>query len=341
MRAHLAPRRRRLPAGCLLLLLCGIAALGQDEPFRFRVDVELVTLDVGVSDAGGRPVSDLKRDDFQIYEDGQLREIRSFSSVETPYNVLSLLDCTSSVQESWPVLIKAYSSFVNTLRPQDRVSMAYFGSTTHSLLDWTPRNAGMTVTLRLDPSICHTTDVYSALDWSLTRFKNVTGRKGVVVFTDGIQTVGVRRKNSDIGGIAIQRIVDSREDAAFQNILRRISRSEVVFYFIAVNTDLNPTPVDTRLGPSTEYTALAIYNLQQVRSRMQQIAEASGGRVAFPKKSSDVEPIYRQIASTLGMSYSLSYTPQRAGSGRYHRIEVRVRGPGLSVRQSREGYMEP
>jgi VWFA-related protein len=282
---------RKYVTRCLILFLCDLAALGQDEPFRVRVDVELVTLDVGVSDAAGRPVSDLKRGDFQIFEDGQLREIQSFSSVETPYNVLSLLDCTSSVQESWPVLTKAYSSFVNTLRPQDRVALAYFGSTPHTLLDWAPRNAGMTVTLGLDSSICHTTDVYGALDWSLTKFKGVNGRKGVVVFTDGIQTVGTRRQKAEIGGIEVQRIEDSREDNAFKNILRRISRSDVVFYFIAVNTDLNPTPVDAHLGPSTEYTPLAIYNLQQVRSRMQQIAAASGGRVAFPKKPSDVGPI--------------------------------------------------
>jgi VWFA-related protein len=313
----------------------------QDEPFRLRVDVDVVTVDVGVFDANGRPVATLTRDDFQVYEDGELREIKSFDSVDTPYNVLSLLDCTVSVRDAWPILTQAFSTFVNRMRPQDRVAMAYFGSTTKTVMDWTPRNAGVTTTLYMDESICHVTDLYSALDWALARTRNLNGRKGVILFTDGVQTVGIQRKKTDIGGKEIRRIEDSRDDPGFQNILKKIRQRDVGFYFIAVNTDMNPTTVDVRLAPSTEYTPLAIYNLQQIRSRMQQIAEASGGHVAFPKKPSDVIPLYERIASELGTSYSLSYTPRRAGTGKYHRIEVRLRREGASVRQSREGYAEP
>jgi VWFA-related protein len=174
----------------------------------------------------------------------------------------------------------------------------------------------------------------------LTKLGSQNGRKGVVVFTDGVQTVGIQRKKTDVGGFQIQRIEDSRDDAGFQNVLKKIRNRDVVFYFIAVNTDLNPTQVDVRLSPSTEYTPLAIYNLQQVRSRMQQIAEVSGGRVAFPGKPSDVVPLYERISRELGTSFSLSYTPQPKATGKYHRIEVKVRGEGMLVRQSRDGYNE-
>jgi Ca-activated chloride channel homolog len=325
-----------------LLPLFSFAIFAQDSAFQLRVNVDLVTLDVGVSGPEGKALTDLKREEFEILEDGQPREIKAFASIETPYNVVSLLDCTSSVRNAWPMLTQAYTTFLKNLRDQDRVSLAYFGSTANVLLDWTSRNAGMSAKAsQMEARVCGTTNVYGALEWSLTKLERVNGRKGVVVFTDGIHTVGQEWKRAAVGGMDVVRVGNSRDDKPFQAILQKVRQSDVVFYFIAVNTDLNPTNLDTQLNRSTEYSPLALYNLQQFRLRMQQVAEASGGRVAFPRKASDVIPLYERIASELGSSYSLSYTPVRTTPGTYHGIQVRVRGQGLSVRQSREGYTEP
>ena len=72
---------------------------------------------------------------------------------------------------------------------------------------------------------------------------------------------------------------------------------------------------------------------------MEQIAQVSGGRIVFPQKYSDAGDLFSQIVRDLGTTYSVSFTPSINPDGNFHRIEVRVRGDGIKVRQSREGYV--
>ena len=107
---------------------------------------------------------------------------------------------------------------------------------------------------------------------------------------------------------------------------------------MAISTDLNPAAADDILHQTTYYSPLVLYNMQQVRTRIEQFAEASGGRVVYPQKHSEYIPLFEQIGRELGSSYSLGYTPPVANPGDVRRIEVRTRREGLRVRQSRQAY---
>src|SRR5262252_4026526 len=115
--------------GLLLTLMTAVGALAlpAQEPFKFEVDVSLVTVDVVVSDSAGRPVTTLTKDDFEVYEDGKLQEIRSFEPVDSPYGVLLLFDCSTSTQPLWPFLVDSMNAFTAKLRPQDTIAVAQFG----------------------------------------------------------------------------------------------------------------------------------------------------------------------------------------------------------------------
>jgi len=98
--------------------LLGVAwGFGQD-PLALHVDVSLVTLEVEVTDSAGRPVNTLKKEDFQVYENGTLQDVRSFDSVETPYNILLLFDCSPSTEPDWPFLVEAMNRFRQMMRPR-------------------------------------------------------------------------------------------------------------------------------------------------------------------------------------------------------------------------------
>jgi hypothetical protein len=77
-----------------------------------------------------------------------------------------------------------------------------------------------------------------------------------------------------------------------------------------------------------------------VRSRLEQLASSSGGRVALPKRPEETVKLYESIAHELGTSYTLGYSLATATlkDGRYHRVEVRSRRQNLTVQQSRDGY---
>jgi VWFA-related protein len=313
--------------------------IAQDGVFNLQVDTRLVTLDIGVLDGNNRPLTSLTKDDFSVYEDGELREIQYFSNVDNPYNVLALFDCTGSTRDSWPFLLQSLNRFLGSVRPQDRVAVAAFGNPTQTILDWTPRSTGtLNVQMQMPSPLCDQTNFYGAVTWAVKKAREMNGRKGVVVFTDGVHS-GIPSKRVRIDGINLNRFVDPAQDVAFMSMLRAVERSDTVFYFIAVNTDIAPGNSDAAdLFPGTQYTPLALYNMQQVRSRMEQIVKVSGGRIVFSQRTSDTGMLFEQIVQQLGTSYSLGFTPSPATDGSYRRIVVRVRGDGMKVRQSKDGY---
>jgi len=314
----------------LMIVLAGTSALlSQDQPAAapdsIKVDVPLVSLDVTVVDSQGRSIMDLNRSDFSILEDGAPQPIRNFSSVKAPYSVLLLLDCSESTRDRMTLLLDGMVRFVDQLRTSDNVAVAAFGSDVHTILDWSPErkrkiNFG-------DSPICRSTDFYGAIDWSVRKIHGMTGRRGVVVFSDGFHT-DVARKDMLVNGNRVRRVVPPAEDRDFQRILKRVRESGATFYFVAVDTDRNP---------GREYAG-PIPDLQQIRARMELLADASGGRIVFPKETSDVVPLFLQIGRELGTAYSLAYTPSHPKDGNYHSIEIRVRGEGYQVQQSRKGY---
>ena len=155
--------------------------------------------------------------------------------------------------------------------------------------------------------------------------REVSGRKGVIVFTDGVHG-GIPAKPVKVGEKTMTRFVNPSEDPAFVSVRRTIERGDTVFYFIAVNSDLSPSNVDAgNLFPGTQYTPLSLFNLQQVRSRMEQIAQVSGGRVVFPVRNADTGVSVEQIVRELGTSYSLGFTPSAELDGMFHSIECAFR----------------
>jgi len=321
--------RRVFPLILAILYACAFTALSQDAPSRtpdsISLDVRLVSVDVTVVDAQGRSVADRTREDFEILEDGVTQTIRNFSPVNSPYNVLFLLDCSESTRDRLKLLVDTMEQFVAQLRETDRIAVAAFGSRVHTMLDWSSERKRK-INFVDDP-ICRSTDFYSALDWSVRKLRDVSGRRGVVVFSDGFHTE-VARKEVLVNGNRVLRVIPPKDDREFQRVANRVREAGAPFYFIAVDTDLNPGPAYA--GP--------VSDLQQIRARLEQLAGESGGRIVFPKNTNDVVPLFLQIARELGTSYSLAYTPPHAKDGRFHNIEVRVRGGNYQVHQSRKGY---
>ena len=88
------------------------------------------------------------------------------------------------------------------------------------------------------------------------------------------------------------RVIPPKDDREFQRVATRVRQAGAPFYFIAVDTDLNPGP--SYAGP--------VPDLQQIRARLEQLADESGGQIVFPKNTQDVGPLFLQFARELGTS---------------------------------------
>src|SRR5687768_8847787 len=99
-----------------------------DEGDVVRVDTQLVSVPAVVTDSAGRPLSGLKPENFRIVEDGQPQTIANFGTVETPFEIALLLDTSGSTRDDVALIRSAATSFIEALRPGDRVGIVAFNT---------------------------------------------------------------------------------------------------------------------------------------------------------------------------------------------------------------------
>jgi len=322
--------RRLWPA--FLAVLVGTAIAVAQDPLRLSFEVQLVTLDVSVDDPTGKPVNKLTREDFSILEDGQPREIASFSSAETPYNILLLFDRSSSTQGQWSFLLRAISRFVTQLPDQNRIALGAFDDKPEMLLPWMTARDFERQAFRSIPTEYGGTRLYEAIEWATAQFKGAQGRKGVIVLTDGVDS----RLSKELVKFDRDRnpsIVGPDQDSGFQRMLRAVTQTGTLLYFVAVNTDKN-------LDPRMPANSFDLLQRTAGRERMEIAANLSNGTVHLPRRIEDVGELYERIGAELGNSYSIGFRPGKiARDGSRHVIEVRVKDKNFRVSQSREGYV--
>lgn len=311
------------------ILIAAVTILAQ-EPFRLSLDVRRVAVDVYV-DASGQPVTNLTREDFTIFEDGQPREISDFTSADTAYNILLLFDRSSSTQGQQRFLVRAVSRFVDQLPGHDRVALAAFDDSQEMLINWTsPRDLKKNITI---PGAGGGTNLYGAIEWSLGRFRGLKGRKAVLVLTDGIDnrlSTGLVRHDKN----KVPTIAPPEADGEFKNMIRSVTRAGAPIYFVAIDTDLNA-------DPRMDRGSFSFMQRTAGRVRMELTAELSGGRVHFPQSIDDVADYYQEIGRSLGHSYTLLFEPASLQhDGTRHKIQLRVRDKTMKVTQLRDSWQD-
>jgi VWFA-related protein len=310
--------------------------VGQDEPFSISVEVAMVGVDAIVQEPGGRFLTDLTEKDFEIFENGRPQEIASFASTDTPRSVLLLFDLSGSTGTQRPFMGEALNLVVARLRRQDRIALASFATQFEFMLNW--RTVGGKPLDFWVNAPQPGSDFYWALERAIESFKNEKDRKAIIVMTDGRDSPMF----NDV--LRLRRILSIEEDKNFQKLVLKVRKQAIPMYFIAMNTDRNRDQAArefeyTSIAESMGQAAADRY-LVAVRSRMEHLADATGGRILYPRALSDVGPLYDAIGRDLGYAYSLAYTSKgSAPDGKARRIEVRVRRNGLKVTQSRDSYM--
>jgi Ca-activated chloride channel family protein len=314
----------------------------QVSDYTLKVDVPLVLVDVTVQDEHSKIVDTLSRQSFEVYEDGVPQEIRYFSPVSTPYNIYLLFDRSGSTQDKWPLMQRAVAGFIANLRSQDRIAIAAFDSELQRELPWTSdrEKALLALPQLILPRNIGGTDFYGAVERALRReFRKTVDRRALIVLTDGRDTSIYRQL------MLTNRLLEPEEDHRYQRVLKVARNSHIPLYIVAFNTDRN---LEANTLGADEYERLRIIFPQSsvpeqyltgVRTRMEELAEVSAGRILYPKTIEEIVPLYQQIGREIGMSYTIGYlsssTEKTPG---FRQIEVRTKNGSLHVTQSRDRY---
>jgi len=326
----------------LISLVLSTGALSQTKEFTLKIDVPVVSVDVSVVDKLGRPVDGLLPEDFEIHENGVRQNILYFGSSNAPYNVYLLFDSSGSTEHKWHFMQRAIEGFIEHIKAQDRISIGLFDEVLTTLAGWDEPKKQSINTLR--PFIENkqsggTTEFYNALEHVLTKsLRGIVERRAVVVLTDGRDTSLYRDT------IKNNRVKPAEKDRNFLKLLKTAQKRGIPIYVIATNTDRN---LESNPSGADEYRNLQVLYgnsdlpeqyLTQVRMRIENLADVSGGQTLFPDGLDDVVPLFEQIGKDLGSAYSLGYVPSGLKSKGLRTIVVRVENKTYRVQQSRSGY---
>jgi len=298
-------------------LLISVVALAQG-PYTLKLDVPVVSVDVTVTDVQGALVNDLTKDEFFVYEDGVLQPVQYFSPISAPYNVFLLFDSSDSTRENRDFMENAAAKLLENLRPQDSVAVGSFDDEFKVRSRWSVDKARAAAAVRALARRRDTNETrfYDALVHTLrNEFKGVTGRRAVVVLTDGEDTEVVVGRNRD-----------------FKRALQASPEPRIPVFLVALpNASASP-----QNSPNVR-----LY-LDRVRDNMQRLVDNSGGEILFSKDLDDVVRLYEKIGRQLGSSYSLGYVPSNTlKDGTFRKIAVKARNNSFRLTQSRTGYNAP
>jgi Ca-activated chloride channel family protein len=285
---------------------------GRGQQPSFRAGIEIVSLNVTVTDAAAHYVTDLGQQDFAVYEDGVKQDVTFFNRTNLPIALALLLDTSASMDTKLPTAQEAAVGFARRLRPQDLAEVIDFDSRVMVLQNFTNNAADLEQAIH-KTSAGGSTSLYNAVYIALKDLKKVVAknvdeirRQAIVLLSDGEDTSSL---------------------LPFEEVLDLAKRSETAIYAIGLRSD--------------EVASGGVKSFKEAEFVLRQLSQETGGRTFFPNQLSDLAGVYGQISDELSSQYTVGYTsrnPKRDGSWR--RVVVRVGRPSLTAR-TKQGYFAP
>ncbi len=267
--------------------------------FGEKVAVELVELYVVVTDRDGRPVEGLPQVEFTVTEGEKAQSLETFREAgELPLTIGLALDSSSSLFKRMPAVKAAAHGFMNNLvSGRDRAFLVGF-DTKVELKQGTTRELRR-IGEELDSLQPHgQTAIWSGVVYSLLQLDGISGRKALVVFYDGDDEDG---------------------KDAWRTTLELTKKAGIPVYLIVMNNEAARSG-----GASLKSRAFV--------NRLEEVAEAGGGKVYYVRTDGDLDPVFQQIADELRAHYLLTYYPEDANIRKWREVKVNLKKRGLTAR---------
>lgn len=264
-----------------------------------RIFTRRVRLPISVVDKKGVPVSGLQRNDFQIYEDGKLQQIESFTdeSEQTPIYIGVLMDTSGSTAAKMTFQQESAMDFIHTVvrLRKDKVAFLTFDDDLHLLQDFTDKLDLLDRAVRGVKKTGNHTALYDAIyDFCDQKMRTVSGRRALVIVSDGVDTYS-RAYLSDAIDIA--------------------QRTETLIYAISTKAGINAVVPGVEMGQV----------LTGDDKKLEKLCNETGGRVFFTGERLELERSFTRISKELRAQYVVTYDPSNDQyNGQFRKIEVKL-----------------
>jgi len=284
-----------------------------------RVKTSLVNSPVLVIGRDGKFVPNLRREDFQVFENGVKQEIAYFARVDNPFTVALLIDTSRSTIFNLADIQHAALAFVDRMRPRDRAVVVSFSDDFNVLSEATSDRE----TLRRAIGSIRPgggSRVYDAIHSLIEEMNRIEGRTALILFSDGVDN-------------------DSQK-ATLESTLRKVERSDTLIYPVQFSTyDRMKSRAPAQSKLPAEGTGFSEQDYRRAGAYLRRLADTTSAGVYPAAEISDLDHAISSIVDELHNEYSIGYYPSNRGrAGEQRRVEVRVNRPQLVVR-ARTGYV--
>lgn len=271
-------------AACLL----GATALAQ----RIKVTTQTVPVYATVVDGQRRLVTDLQQHEFEVYDNGKLQPLTNFVNETTPFTAVVMLDTSGSMTFNFEFLKEAAEKFVLRLLPDDRVRVGSFSDKILISPTFTSDRDELVRIVRNDLQYGNPTFLWDAIDRSMDALAGETGRRVVLVFSDGED--------------------EHSEATNFKSVLTRAVNEDFMIYSIGLQSRI-------------------LNRLTRPDRRLMELAEQTGGGYFELTRTADLNSTFTRVADELHRQYVLGFSPESL-DGTVHKLDVRSKVPGMKVR---------
>lgn len=293
---------RRIAAALIATTALALTATAAAQRQTIKVSTDSVAVYVTVTDADKRLVPDLVLDDFEILDNGKPVTINVFENKPVPITTVVMIDTSGSITAELGFVKEGAEQFLLRLLPEDKAQVGEFSDKIKfhpgEFIDNRDR---LIYLLRNELDFGYPTRLYDAVDQSIERLLPVSGRKVVLVFTDGDDTAS---------RIGVGKVMDKARE------------KDVMVYAIGLQVTYFNGQQRVRTSPDRG---------------LKRLAEDTGGGYFELKRSADLGETFTRVANELHSQYVLGFSPE-VRDGRVHKLEVRVKKGGMNAR-ARKSYV--
>jgi Ca-activated chloride channel family protein len=321
--------------GLMIFALAAAALTPLQQQPTFRGGVQTVPVFVTVRDTDGTFAVNLTRDDFEVRDNGKVQTITQFTTATQALSSVLLLDGSSSMWSVFDTLMESANSFILRMLPDDRTAIASFADRFQMRQPFTSDRDELLRHLK-DPFNVRTgleTHLWEGLQEAVLAVRKEKNRRVIVVLSDG--------KNWIAGAASsppsmTPRVMPGPSGRRGQPQSVPMTVPSAAGGTQAVNVTAHAMDDDVMVYAIAMWTFTDKQEEKPDRSLMK-LAEETGGGYYELRLNDDVNATFTQIATELHQQYLLGFTPA-ALDGKVHKLDVKVKKPGMLVR-ARRSYL--
>jgi Ca-activated chloride channel family protein len=289
-----------------LIVAASVTAASQQQPPVFKAGTNIVPLFATVTDASGRLIPDLVKEDFEISDNNRPQALTLFANEVQFIKVVVMLDESGSMVNNIARVKDGAEQFLLRLLPEDRARVGSFEDKIIVSPEFSSNRSELIRFLKEGLQYGNGTRLWDAVDFSMSALSELDGRRVVLVFTDGADDPGPGKHVS------------------YGTVLKRAQAEGFMVYAIGFHSRCRcgsgGRMIETDPDPSLKH-----------------IAAESGGGYFELKEGQDLASTFTRVAQELHSQYVIGFTPESM-DGKLHAVQVRVKRPGMTAR-SRKSYV--